>query len=232
MRTLVLFFFVAFLTVCLLMPLIFFCWLTGLSHLLFFFSRFVLHLGQKIVGISLDLQGLDGIDRKSSYVFMANHVSIIDGPLLFMLIPHPVRVLMKKEAFRIPIISVAMRQVGFIPVDRKGFKRAKRSIDRASRLVREKGFSFLIFPEGTRSRNGLLQPFKRGGFFLAINGQVPIVPVSIKGTFDLMPRGSFFIKKGKVNVTFHKPIPVLGYKRNNLTELSGKVRSTIQSGLV
>ncbi len=98
-------------------------------------------------------------------------------------------------------------------------------------MIKEKGFSFLIFPEGTRSRDGKLQPFKRGGFFLAANSQVPVFPVSIKGSYALLSKGSFFVKKGKVDVIFHPPVSVQGFDRNNLPKLMGKVRSVIQSGL-
>jgi 1-acyl-sn-glycerol-3-phosphate acyltransferase len=183
------------------------------------------------LGIRLDASGIERIDKRVSYVFMANHMSLIDGPLLFMLIPQFVRVLLKKEAFRIPVIGQAMRQVGFVSVDRKGLKGGKKSIDRATRMIKEKGISFLIFPEGTRSRDGKLQLFKRGGFFLAVNSQVPIFPVSIKGSYTILPKGSFFAKKGKIGVIFHPPVSVQGVDRNNLSQLMGKVRSVIQSGL-
>lgn len=231
MRTLVILFVISILAIIILIPLILLSYLTKLSRPIITVGKFGIYLSQKIAGIGLDVYGIEKVDRKSSYVFMANHMSIIDGPLLFMLIPHPVRVLLKKEAFKIPIISQAMREVGFIPVDRKGLKGGKQSIDKASRLMREKGYSFLIFPEGTRSRNGLLQVFKRGGFFMAINSQVPIIPISIKGTFKLMPRGSFFIKKGRIKVVFHDPVPVQGYNLKSLWELSDKVKGIIQSGL-
>jgi 1-acyl-sn-glycerol-3-phosphate acyltransferase len=194
-------------------------------------GKWALWIGQKILGIRLDASGIERIDQRVPYVFMANHLSLIDGPLLFMLIPQFVRVLLKKDAFRIPIIGQAMRQVGFVPVDRKGLKGGKKSIDRATRMIKEKGISFLIFPEGTRSRDGKLQPFKRGGFFLATNSQVPIIPVSIKGSYAIMPKGSFFSKKGKVGVIFHPPVSIQGVDRNNLSQLMGKVRSVIQSGL-
>jgi 1-acyl-sn-glycerol-3-phosphate acyltransferase len=121
--------------------------------------------------------------------------------------------------------------VGFVPVDRKSIRGGKRSIDRAVRMIREKGHSFLIFPEGTRSRDGKLQPFKRGGFFLALNSQVPVAPVSIQGTFELMPKGAFFIRKGKVKVRFHPAVPVPGFDRDSLPQLIDKVRNVIRTGL-
>lgn len=230
MRTIVLLIIYTLLTI-LLIPLLLFCYPLKFAQPIILIAKWVFWVGQKILGIRLDASGIERIDKKVPYVFMANHLSLIDGPLLFMLIPQFVRVLLKKEAFRIPVIGQAMRQVGFVSVDRKGLKGGKKSIDRATRMIKEKGISFLIFPEGTRSRDGKLQPFKRGGFFLAVNSQVPIFPVSINGSYALMPKGSFFAKKGKVGVIFHPPVSVQGFDRNNLSQLMGKVRSVIQSGL-
>lgn len=230
MRTLVLLIIYIFLAV-IIIPVLIFCFLTNWSRPLIPFGKWALRLGQKILGISLYVNGLERIDKKAPYVFMSNHLSLIDGPLLFMLIPQSIRVILKKEAFKIPIIGQAMSQVGFIPVDRKSLKGGRKSIDRASRMIKEKGVSFLIFPEGTRSRDGKLQLFKRGGFFLAMESQAPIVPVSIRGTYELMPKGSFFAKRGKVRVAFHPVVSVKEFDRNNLPQLIDKVRSTILTGL-
>ena len=230
MRTIVILIIYTFLTI-LLIPVLLFCYPIKFAQPIILIGKWALWVGQKILGIRLDASGIERIDKRVSYVFMANHLSLIDGPLLFMLIPQFVRVILKKEAFKIPVIAQAMRQVDFIPVDRKSLKGGKKSIDRASRMIKEKGFSFLIFPEGTRSRDGKLQPFKRGGFFLAVNSQVAIVPVSIRGTYELMPKGSFFAKRGKVRVTFHPSVSVQGFDQNNLPQLIGKVRGIIQSGL-
>ena len=215
----------------LLLPVLFICYLGRWPNLIIIISRWALKLGEKILGVQLEVSGLENIDKKSAYVFMANHLSFLDGPLLFMLIPQPVRVILKKEAFRLPVIGQGMRQLKFIPVDRKKLRGGRRSIDRAARLIKEKGFSFLIFPEGTRSRDGKIQTFKRGGFFLAVNSQVPIVPISIKGTYELMPRGSFFVKKGKIKVVFHPPFVVTGYNKNNFKTLMEKIKEIIRSGL-
>lgn len=230
MRTvtlLVIYIFLSFLLV----PVIFFCYLLKSSQPLISIGKWALRLGQKVLGISLDVSGKDRIERDTSYVFMSNHLSLIDGPLLFMLIPQSIRVILKKEVFRVPIIGQAMRQAGFIPVDRKALKGGKESIDRAARMMREKGFSFLIFPEGTRSRDGKPQPFKRGGFFLALSSQAAVAPVSIDGTYELMPKGSFFAKKGKIKVVFHQPVSVKGFERNNISLFRDHVRAVILGGL-
>ena len=181
--------------------------------------------------MSLEVSGLENIDRKKSSIFMCNHLSALDGPLLFMIIPQPIRVILKKESFRIPIIGQAMRLVGFVPVDRKGLKGGKKSIDQAAHLIKEKGFSFLIFPEGTRSRDGKLQVFKRGGFFLALNSQADVIPVSIQGTFELMPKASFFIKKGRVKIDFHPAVSVQGLNHDAIPQVIDKVRGAMHSGL-
>jgi 1-acyl-sn-glycerol-3-phosphate acyltransferase len=162
---------------------------------------------------------------------MPNHISFLDGPLAFMLIPQPVRVILKKEVFRLPVVGPGMRFVEFVPVDRKGARGGRASIERAARLMKDKGFSFLIFPEGTRSRDGQLQRFRRGGFFLALESGAPIVPISIKGTYDMMPKGSFFIKRSYLRVTFHPAVPVEDYQAENLSKLIDRVRLIIQTGL-
>lgn len=230
MRTIIVFVIYIILAL-LLLPVLLLSYLANWSKALIAISKGALHLGKKILGIDLEVYGLEGIDKNVPYVFMANHLSFLDGPLLFMIIPQYVRVILKKEVFRIPIIGQGMRHVGFISVDRKRLKGGKKSIDKASRIIKEKGSSFLIFPEGTRSRDGKIQPFKRGGFFLALNAQVPIVPMTINGTFELMPKGSFFAKRGKIKVDFHKPLPVRGFEREDLSLLVERVRNTIQSAL-
>ncbi len=158
---------------------------------------------------------------------MPNHVSFLDGPLVMVLIPGVARVILKKSVLRIPIVGFAMRFVGFVPVDRKGTEGGKKSIGRALALMRKKRYSFLIFPEGTRSRDGRLGAFRRGGFFLALESGAPIVPVTISGTRELMPRGQWFARRGTVRVVFHEPIPVAGYTTETMGALMEKVRAAV-----
>lgn len=206
-------------------------WPFGLRDPLLGIAKWAISLAPPILGMKVKVGGRENVDKRTPHIFMANHLSFIDGPLLFLLIPRPIRVILKKEIFRIPVIGQGMRFVGFVPVDRKGVRGGKKSIDIASRLMREKGYSYLIFPEGTRSRDGRTQDFKRGGFFLALESRAPIVPVSISGTYELMPRGTIFPRRGRVEVLFHPPVPVQGYDQANLGGVIDKVKTAIESGL-
>jgi 1-acyl-sn-glycerol-3-phosphate acyltransferase len=228
-RTIILLIFYVVLVV-LLTPVLLVCWPLGIRDPLLRVAKWAMGVSRRILALKVEVQGLENIDPHKSYVFMANHLSFLDGPLLFYVIPQLVRVILKKSIFRIPVVGPGMRFVGFIPVDRKRASGGKRSIDEAARLMKERGYSFLIFPEGTRSRTGELQPFKRGGFFLALAAGAPIVPVTIKGTFELMPKGRLFPRPGLIKVIFHKPIEVAGKTTDDIPALLDQVYSAIKSG--
>ena len=208
-------------------PFILFCMLTGLREPIVGAGLWAMRVSRRVLGITIDVAGLERIDPGTSYVFMPNHISFLDGPLVMVLIPGVARVILKKSILRIPIVGTAMRFVGFVPVDRKGAEGGKKSIARAVRLMRARGYSYLIFPEGTRSRDGLMGPFRRGGFFLALASGAPIIPVTISGTRELMPKGQWFARRGKVRVVFHEPIPVTGTTPEAMAGLMEKVRGAI-----
>jgi len=198
---------------------------------LYAIAKGAMRLSQRVLGIKVEVDGRNNIDPTKSYVFMSNHLSFIDGPLLFMIIPHSVRIIFKKELFLIPVVGQAMTYVGFVPVDRKGVEAGKISVKRAARLMREKGYSFLVFPEGTRSPDGVLYKFHRGGFFLALESGAPIVPISLRGTFELMPKGSFFVRKGSIRVLFHPPVSIEGIDASRMAGLMETVQTAILAGL-
>ncbi len=206
-------------------------WPFGIREPLFTLVKWAMELGLRILAIRVEVSGREAVDKNARYVFMANHLSFIDGPLLFRLIPQHVRVILKKSVFRIPIVGQGMSFVGFVPVDRKGMRGGRNSIETAGRLMRERGYSYLIFPEGTRSRDGRIQPFRRGGFFLALDAGAPIVPISISGTFALMPKGSMFARSGRVRVRFHPPVATERYSREAMAGLMAEVKAAIESGL-
>jgi len=230
MRTLLLFLIYIILAVALI-PFLVFCYLAKRPRPLMAVGKWAIGLGQKILGIELDVRRSGGIDDRSTYVFMPNHASFLDGPMLYMLIPQALLVILKKSLFRIPIVGQGMKVVGFVPVERRHSGGGKKSIEKAVRLMGEKGFSFLIFPEGTRSLDGKLQPLRRGGFFLALEARAPIVPVAIDGAFEIMPKGRFFVRKGKIRVDFLDPVPVGGYSPGNISPLVERIEKILLSNL-
>ena len=162
-------------------------------------------MGARIAGVRWTLVGLDGLDLKRNYIFMSNHVSNLDPPVLIPLIPGRTSVLVKKELFRIPIVGYAMRIAELVPIDRSNREAAIAGMRDAAAVLR-KGFSLTVFPEGTRSRDGKLLPFKKGPFYLALESGTPIVPVTILGTEQLQPKGKLLAKPGHVTIVFHSPI--------------------------
>jgi len=209
-------------------PVLLVCWVLGVRQPLMAIGRWAMRVSRAVVGIKVDVSGLERFDHKASYVFMPNHLSFLDGPMMVMVIPQNVRVIVKKSVFATPVLGWAMLHVGCVPVDRRAGGGGIKSIEKAARSIREKGYSFLIFPEGTRSLDGQLGRFRRGGFFLAVGTGAPIVPVTIRGTFELMPKGRFGAKPGTVGVEFHDPIPVEGYSVGDMDELVEKVRAAIR----
>ena len=209
-------------------PFVLFCLIFRISAPLFVVAKWVMRVSRAFLGITVETSGLERFDPGGTYVFMANHVSLLDGPLVFVLIPQRVRVILKKSAFAFPVLGWIMIAAGFIPVDRRAGGGGVRSIERGVRAMKEKGHSFLIFPEGTRSLDGKLGRFRRGGFFLAVGAGAPIVPVTIRGTFELMPKGRFGAKPGTIRVDFRDPIPVEGYSVGDMDELMNKVRDAIR----
>ncbi len=229
MRTALLLLFYLFVVV-LGLPFILFCGLAGLREPVLGYGLWAMRVSRRILGLRVDVSGLDGIDPATPRVYMPNHGSFLDGPLMLMIIPGRARVILKQSILRIPVVGPAMRFIGFVPVDRKGARSGKRSIDRAAILMRERGYSFLIFPEGTRTLDGRLGPFRRGGFFLALETGAPIVPVTITGSRELMPKGQPYARRGRIEVVFHRPIPVAGYTKETMGRLMEEVRSEIRAG--
>ncbi len=220
-----------FLTITIGIPALLLSFITREKDFLFKVGKFGLVLSKPLFGIKLRINEMEKIDFKRPHIFMANHVSLIDAPLLFLILPIPVRIFPKKELFKIPIIGKGMERVGFIPVDRSNSSKGRMAIEKGVEMIKEKGWSFLIFPEGTRSWNGNLLPFKKGGFILSIKSQVPIVPITIKGTREMLPRGKFSIKSGTVEVKFHDPISPEDFSVEEKEQLLKKVREIFEKEL-
>jgi 1-acyl-sn-glycerol-3-phosphate acyltransferase len=184
--------------------------------------------GVWLTGVRVQTVGLDQLDKARTYVFMTNHVSNLDPPIQTPLIPRRTSVMAKKELFRIPILGRAMRMGSLVPVDR-GNRDAGIEAVKAAKAVVQQGLNMTIYVEGKRSFDGKLLPFKKGPFYLAMECGVPVVPITIVGTFHAMPKSRFAIKPGPVQVIFHPPIEPKDFgTREALME---KVRAVIDSGL-
>ncbi|MCI0354286.1 MAG: 1-acyl-sn-glycerol-3-phosphate acyltransferase [Acidobacteria bacterium] len=180
--------------------------LSGKVDFLYRICMWAAFTGVRLAGIQVTVEGLDRLERGRNYIFMSNHVSNVDPPILAPLIPPPrTSVLVKKEVFRIPLLSRAMRMGSLVPVDRSKRDAAVESLNAAVEVLRS-GISMMVFPEGTRSPDGRLLPFKKGPFYLAIETGVPVVPVTILGTYEIMPKGSFSLRSGTATVIFHAPV--------------------------
>ena len=163
-------------------------------------AMWIARLGVRAAGVRVEVSGLENVSADRGYIFLANHVSNLDPPVLFPALPGRSSVMLKKELMRIPLLGTAMRMAKFVPVDRaRSREAAQASVAAAADVIRQ-GQNFLIFPEGTRSKNGQLQAFKRGPFYLAMETGAQVVPIAISGTQKLMPKGSATIRPGVVRV--------------------------------
>ncbi|RJQ86178.1 MAG: 1-acyl-sn-glycerol-3-phosphate acyltransferase [Desulfobacteraceae bacterium] len=179
-----------------------------------------------ISGIKVRIIGLEHIDPSRSAIYMSNHQSNFDIPVFFSALPVQFRWLAKAELFRIPIFGQGMRGAGYISIDRSDRKSAMKSLAHAAESIRN-GKSVLLFPEGTRSADGTLLPFKSGGFILAVDAGVPIVPMAVQGTFHIMPKHRKLIRRHSVTIVVHPPIDATAYNRNTKNDLLAHVRSSI-----
>ncbi|MFW6232877.1 MAG: lysophospholipid acyltransferase family protein [Bacteroidota bacterium] len=185
----------------------------------------------KIAGVELRVHGAEKLDPHASYVFAANHSSLFDIPVMHHSLAHDIRIIYKKELEKIPLFGFALIKSPYISVERTDPRNAMKSIDEAAEAIRE-GDSVVVFPEGTRSEDGRLGPFKRGAFLLAARAGKPIVPVAVKGTPDIMPKGSKRLKGGRVDVYLGSPIqPPAEVTRSDENRLMDEVRGAIAERL-
>ena len=181
-------------------------------------------------GVRVKVTSRVPLDPGRPYVFVANHASMVDIWAVFIAVPASFRFIAKKQLSLIPLFGWAMSAGRFIFIDRQNPLAARRSIDEAARRIRG-GQSVVIFPEGTRTRDGRLGPFKKGGFRLAIDSGAAIVPIAIKGSRELMPRGSPLIRAGTVTVDIGEPMPTAGLKTDDRNKLIGAVHARISEML-
>ena len=185
-------------------------------------------LALRSVGIRYRVTGLDQVPRDRAVVFCSNHESNVDPPVLFEALHPTLHVLYKAELRRFPVMRTVFDVGGFVPIERGNRDRAMASISRGAQALRS-GLSFLIFPEGTRSRTGELLAFKKGGIIMAIEAQAPLVPVAIQGGRGAMRKGSAIVRPTSVSVRVGTPIETAGLGISDRDEVSARVRKAVQN---
>lgn len=198
----------------------------GWVGLLYIFGHGGVYLGLWLCGIRFKVAGQENLPLDRAAVYCSNHESNVDPPVLFTALHPRMHILYKHEIDQIPVLARAFRMGGFIPIDRRNKEAAMRSIEKGAAALRS-GSSFLIFPEGTRSRTKEMLPFKKGGFIMAIKAGAPIVPVAISGGRDAMQRGSAIIKPVNLSIRIGQPIETAGVHLDDRDELIARVRARI-----
>ena len=181
----------------------------------------------RLHGISLSVIGRERLDPNKSYVFASNHESFVDIWALVLAIPHSCRFVAKQELLKVPFFGPAMEDAGHISIDRKNLQSAFSSYDQAAEAI-QSGLSAAVFVEGTRSRDGVMLPFKKGPFVLAIRAGVPVVPVLIRGGFENLPKGSIAVRGLPMTVHFGEPMPTAGLTYEDRDALSAKCRAAME----
>ena len=222
----------AFLTLFILivgLPVIAYSLITSTSDVLYRWGKWGIGAAMHLAGVRVRAEGLENIPA-GVCIFAANHVSNLDPPAALIGVPRRISYLAKQEIFKVPIVRTALRLGKIVPVNRANTEEAIASIDRASVILRE-GISFFVFPEGKRSRDGQLLPFKKGTFIMAIEARVPVVPVSILGSRERMPKGRLSTVPGEIVLRFGPPIDSKGYSVDQRDELLARVQAAVAAGL-
>jgi 1-acyl-sn-glycerol-3-phosphate acyltransferase len=184
----------------------------------------------KTSGIQLSVEGLENVDPHQTVIFCSNHPSAMDIPILFVSLPVQFRFLAKRVLFNVPFLGWHLQRSGHIPVDRGRPREALKGFDQAAKRIKE-GRPVVVFPEGSRSRTGEMLPFKSGTFYLAILSGVPVVPVTLIGSREVLKPDSLHIRAGHVRVVIHKAVSTAGLTVHDASSLSKRVREVIVSGL-
>jgi 1-acyl-sn-glycerol-3-phosphate acyltransferase len=180
-----------------------------------------------VSGVTVKVEGLEKISPDGSYVFVSNHLSYMDTPVVLANIPVQFRFLAKRGLFQIPFLGWHLARAGHIRVPREDARAAVKTMGIAAQLIREAGISLIIFPEGGRSRTGRLSAFKEGAAFIAVRAGVPLVPMCLKGTREVLPFGSGHIRSGTVIMRIGEPISTVGVSDRERARITAELRSRI-----
>ena len=209
-------------------PVLTYCRIIGNPHLAIFLTKVLTRMCLFVAGVQLEIIGQEKLDPKRGCVYVGNHRSHVDSASIFVACPADARFLVKKEVFRIPMVSFALRTMGMIEVDRSNPDAASRSIDRAVAEI-QSGTSIIMFPEGTRSREPHVLPFKKGAFVLAIKSQAPIVPFTVIGADAALPPDTILLYGGPVKLIFHDAIETKGMDLEDRQELLEKTQKIVEA---
>ncbi len=174
------------------------------------------------------VEGLEKIDLSKPHVYVANHISALDIPVLYTCLPVQFRILAKKELFRYPFMGWHLKRSGQIPVERESAIASMRSLTEAAATVRV-GRPVVVFPEGGRSATGQIKPFMSGAFYVAIKAGVEVVPMAIVGTYEVLPMNSFHIRPGKIELLIGEPIPTSSYGKRDAEALSAAAQKAVEN---
>jgi len=180
-----------------------------------------------VSGVRVKVEGLEKIARDGSYVFVSNHLSYMDTPVVLANIPVQFRFLAKRGLFQIPLLGTHLARAGHIPVPREDARAAVKTMSTAAQVIRERGISLLIFPEGGRAPDGRLAEFKEGAAYIAIRAGVPVVPIALKGTREILPYGSGHVRSGSVTMRVGEPIATDQVQLRDRVQITAELRERI-----
>jgi 1-acyl-sn-glycerol-3-phosphate acyltransferase len=212
-------------------PILVIAWLVNKHDLVYPWASFGASLWLRWSGVRVNVRGRELLDPKQTYVFVSNHRSYLDTAALFLFTGRRIGLLAKKELLKVPVLGVGMGFVNVMAIDRSNRERAIRTTDAAAERIRS-GISFGVFVEGTRARPGELLPFKKGAFYMARQAGVPVVPVAIKHSDELMGKGTGEARSGTMEMIFMKPVPIKNMATDDdLNKLIAGVRGSIAAAL-
>jgi 1-acyl-sn-glycerol-3-phosphate acyltransferase len=229
-RATIVYFFVGFYIVLVAPFAILWAIFSGNRAIVYNLARFCIRAASLLCGVTVTIRGSEKILAGRTYVFVSNHQGNFDAPVLVHAIPRNWSALIKKEMMRLPLFSLVLKQVQFVPIERNNPKEAQLGIDRGALLLAQ-GRSFLAFPEGTRSRDGRLGKFKKGAFIMAIKAQTPIIPITILNSARVQPPGKYAMRPGRIDVIFHDPIETAGLTLEDRDTLAQMARTVIAAPL-
>jgi len=185
------------------------------------------HSSLRLCGVTVRVKGLEKLDMRRNYVYVSNHASMFDIPAILAAIPDQIRIIYKKELHWFPVFGWGLKYGSYIGIDRSHGAEAMKSLEEAAEKIRT-GASVLLYAEGTRTLDGKLQPFKRGAFNLAVKAGVPVVPLTINGSYKLLPKRSFVVHPGEVELVLESPIAIKGSGKEEEMRLMAEVHTAIE----